>query len=112
MNNILKDEFQMHFLFINIITMCSVQYISFQSNFMDRNSDPLNDASRLRIIGNSASTTEIGIPPYICGHTQSFHDPPTSLSPTGMAGSSLVIIPQFFNFFLDILKQIQSPTDP
>ncbi len=75
------------------------------------NSDPFPEESGFLIIGNSASTTDIGIPPYTCGHIQPFQESRTTFSPTGIAGSSLVTIPHLFNADRDILKPIQSPID-
>ena len=49
-----------------------------------------------RVMGKTASTTDGGMPPTTCGQTQSLQFSPTALLPTGIARSSLTVMPHFF----------------
>ena len=69
---------------------------------MDMNFDPS------RVMGKTASTTDGGMPPTTCGQTQSLQFSPTALLPTGIARSSLTVIPHFFrNAVLEKRRQTQ-----
>ena len=49
-----------------------------------------------RVMGKTASTTDGGMPPTTCGQTQSLQFSPTALLPTGIARSSLTVMPHCF----------------
>ena len=65
-----------------------------------------------RVMGKTASTTDGGMPPTTCGQTQSLQFSPTALLPTGIARSSLTVMPHVFrNAVLANRRQTQGASE-